>query len=338
MEQARSVLGLRGCVQPPQLQDLWPSLGDRSEHFVLTYKVGEEDVEAFRFAADADIYGDGSCLHPHEDALSAAGFACAQRAADGRIWSISGPLPRWMPQTSAWAERTASMMARLHLATDSPYVGRYRGDNVGALTLFRDPAGKDAASTVQWGGLARAIVQQHPRGRDALRADWVKAHVEIGSLGGALDKVEEHTMNNHVDRLAGIAAAEAGPPSAAVLAYSAALDAHVKWVRAGVHMLALWPVLQKLQRVATAEAGDERLRGRIAPAGVHKWSWGRIDAAGNGWGFRCLGCLRTCSKLECKARSHCGEVPAVVKSASHAALMHAIVIAKVGGSTEVVAC
>ena len=134
MEQARTVLGLRGWAQPPQLSELWPSKAVSSENFVLTYKVDETEVEAFRFAANADIYGDGSCLHPHEEALSAVGFACAQRAADGRVWSISGPLPRWMPQTSAWAERTATMMARLHLGNDQPFVGRYRGDNVGALT------------------------------------------------------------------------------------------------------------------------------------------------------------------------------------------------------------
>ena len=60
MEQARSVLGLRGWAQPPQLGDLWPMKAESSEHFVLTYKIDDTVVEAFRFAANADIFGDGS--------------------------------------------------------------------------------------------------------------------------------------------------------------------------------------------------------------------------------------------------------------------------------------
>ena len=101
-----------------------------SAYFVLTYKIDDGEVEAFRFAPNADIYGDGSCISPREEALATAGFACAQRATDGWMWSIYGPLPRWMPQSSAWAGRTATMMARLHLDDAAPFVGCYKGDNV----------------------------------------------------------------------------------------------------------------------------------------------------------------------------------------------------------------
>ena len=50
-----------------------------------------------------------------------------------------------------------------------------------------------------------------------------------------------------------------------------------------------------------------------------------------------MGCLRTCRSLESRARTPCGEVPALVRQASHAALKHSIVAARVAGSTEVVA-
>ena len=58
---------------------------ESSEHCVLPYKIDDTEIEAFRFVANADIFGDGSCLFPHEEDLSSAGFACAQPAADGRV-------------------------------------------------------------------------------------------------------------------------------------------------------------------------------------------------------------------------------------------------------------
>jgi len=59
MAQARCVLGLRGWAKKPQLDELWPLKPQRPENFVLTYKVGGNESEAFRFEAGVDIYGDG---------------------------------------------------------------------------------------------------------------------------------------------------------------------------------------------------------------------------------------------------------------------------------------
>ena len=68
----------------------------------------------------------------------AAALACAQRGDDGVVRSISAPLPRWLSQTSRWAERVAAMMAKLFLPSGQKFIGRYVGDCVGAVMLVRD--------------------------------------------------------------------------------------------------------------------------------------------------------------------------------------------------------
>ena len=119
----------------------------------------------------------------------------------------------------------------------------------------------------------------------------------------------------------------------------------VRWARGVVHEWLLpppWPwcaprVGGYNHNGRFARDGAGGLRGPANEARHHQWSWGRVDAAGNGWGFRCQGCLRTCRTLESKARAPCGEALAVARIASHAALKHSIVAARVGGSTEAVA-
>ena len=70
MEQARTQLGLRGWAQRPRLSELWPGRHEAPDSFVLTYAIDEREVEAFRFAPDANIFGDGSCLDGQEEEIS----------------------------------------------------------------------------------------------------------------------------------------------------------------------------------------------------------------------------------------------------------------------------
>ena len=178
---------------------------------------------------------------------------------------------------------------------------------------------------------------QHPRGKDVLRAEWVKAHVNVTSELNDV-QAEEHYLNNVVDARAGEAAAEAGPPAAAVRFYLSALDSHVKWARSAVKLLATWPAPPKLARrvSATSDGGETSTRSASA-ASPHLWVWGRIDAVSGEWGFRCQECLRTCRSIESRARTPCRGIPEVVRIASHSALKHTIVAAGVGASNEVVA-
>ena len=144
---------------------------------------------------------------------------------------------------------------------------------------------------------------QHPRGKEVMRAEWVKAHVQVTSVLSAED-VERRTLNNFVDVRARQAAETAGPPPAAVAHYLSQLDSHVKWVRGVVHVLARWPPPPKLQRVAKGSTDACSSVAGGLPA-QHQWAWGRVDAVSSEWGFRCLACLRTCRTLATRARTPC---------------------------------
>ena len=113
------------------------------------------------------------------------------------------------------------MVARLRLG-DGGFVQYTNEDNLGAVSLVRDPAGRGSTCGVQGGGLGRAVVMQHLRGKVPRRAVWVKVHVAVTSKFDVVT-AKDHTMHNFVDACACSAAAEPGQPTAVIAFYQAVL-------------------------------------------------------------------------------------------------------------------
>jgi hypothetical protein len=112
--------------------------------------------------------------HPE---IATAAFAPVQVDRMGRQRAGSAPLPRWLPQSAAWAEKVACMYARMLLPRGAVYEGRHRGDCLAALSVFRKPGGKDARAEALWGGLGRAAHADGARAECA--AEWIRAHVDL---------------------------------------------------------------------------------------------------------------------------------------------------------------
>ena len=181
MSLARGPLARKRWLRALEISDLWPTQHDRREAFSLELRVGELVSEMFEFEPGLDIYGDGSCVWPQEPMLASAAFALAQRGSDGQLTSISGAIPRWMPQSAGWSERVAAMMAKLFLPVGAVFTARYVGDCLGALTLFEDPCGRDSSWKAPWAGLARAVVSTCGR-QEPTKVAWTPAHRSIPTI------------------------------------------------------------------------------------------------------------------------------------------------------------
>jgi hypothetical protein len=141
----RSDCELKGWVPPPDIDDVWPArvAAREVDTFQLEYTVDGRPSDEFELSPLADVYGDGSALHPSEPTLATAAFALVQQR-DDRLYCITAALPLWLPQSAAWAERAACCFARLCLPREEPFSGQYIGDCTSALSLFADPAGRDS--------------------------------------------------------------------------------------------------------------------------------------------------------------------------------------------------
>ena len=151
-----------------------------------------------------------------------------------------------------------------------PLAASRRGTAATTLTVIRHLAGRDASGTVEWVGLARAVVAQRPRGGDELVAEWIRGHVDLGAVAEGLER-DDVNMSHLVDELDGKAAAEAAPPPVVVKSFLASLDQQVKRTRGVAQVLAIWPPPPRAARAPWAEGGEGLARA-VAPRARRKLS------------------------------------------------------------------
>ena len=91
----------------------------------VRYIAANHEVEAQHFVGfdpkDGPLFTDGSCLHPSDPHYARAGSAVVQvNVRDGRtVKAVEAPLPDFMPQTAAFAEHYALLLAATH-SLESP--------------------------------------------------------------------------------------------------------------------------------------------------------------------------------------------------------------------------
>jgi hypothetical protein len=86
--------------------------GPKREVPVIFWDKGNKNVEHFEFDPNLPIYSDGSCMQPTELSLARAGASLVQINEKGEILrSVQVAIPRWCPQTAAFAEHLAANLA-----------------------------------------------------------------------------------------------------------------------------------------------------------------------------------------------------------------------------------
>ena len=141
-----------------------------------------------RAAESHTFYVDGSCstellTSARRAAWAVIGLRAGARPDDdpklAAAWSISGPVPRWLPQTAQAAEHVAALLAG-HLADDPGRRSRPRivGDCAGVVAGCRRTDWTVQLGSRQfYGGIWKQVAELGPAGRAALRAmDKVAAH------------------------------------------------------------------------------------------------------------------------------------------------------------------
>ena len=313
---------MRGWAVRPDLAAWWPEQ-DMKEEFQLCCTIDGAEVAEITFDPTCDIFGDGSCMHGSHPELASAGFGLVQADRAGRQRAVSTPLPRWMPQSAAWAEKVASMYARMLLPKSVPYTGRHRGYCRATLSVFRNPSGRDAGADVAWGGLGKAA--RANGAREACDATWIRAHVDLASVADPIVRAE-HEMNHEADRLTATAARAAAPPTAAAEWFVAELGSQVNWLKTAMSILDAW---EPARAVRAKSRGQQRARQPLGPQ--HAWVG---DTRGDTW---CAKCLRHKREVGTRDRGGCSEAPEVVRAAARAELEHSITAANIEGSDAVLA-
>ena len=116
-----------------------------------------ERVPPFNLDIDKEIFGDGSGINPLHVTIARAGVSVAQLNGEHCHKLARAPVPDFLPQTAAVAERLAIMLANKLLTgtSEKPYVG----DCKGALKLWSRTLtpGIPGPSGLSWPGRCGAM-------------------------------------------------------------------------------------------------------------------------------------------------------------------------------------
>jgi hypothetical protein len=211
------------------------------------------------------------------------------------------------------------MFARMLLPRGVAYEGRYRGDCLAALSIFRKPGAKDARGEAPWGGLGRAAHADGARAECA--AFWIRAHVDLEGIHEPTLRAE-HAMNHEADRLAVAAAKGASPRPAVVGCDTEALNGQIAWPKTAVAV----PDARDPVRAKRVRASAHGSLGKKPQGPQHEWA---VDRYGDAW---CTKCLRHKRELGARGRDDCAEALAVVRAVSKASLGHSIVAMTIAGT------
>ena len=208
-----------------------------------TFLVGEDAKvvdHPVGLSPDLPIHGDGSAMSPSHPLLARAGLSVTQFDADCKhVVTIKTPVPAYLPQTAAMAERLAILLANMSLTgpSQNPYVG----DCKGSLQLADNNVLARCSSSL-YASFAR---QMWSDGLKLFHSKWVKAHTTLAE--GATPEHRRDVIANDWSDVQAKSAALAHPiPQSQIEAHGKLHSSSVALGRAAAKMLSLWPSASQL--------------------------------------------------------------------------------------------
>jgi hypothetical protein len=208
-----------------------PGIGHEEPHIKIWTHDGSDISEAIV----GEVFTDGSCIKPGPPVWNATGWAVCKISPEGQLLaSVSGQVGKQLPQTSPASEYVASLVAAGFPRVTTTYSDYKNLQGVEALSdeTALHPKGV-------YSGIRRRI--RGIRG-PGFKVKHCRGHVSVDSCGGDAEAIFQALGNQHADRIAGAAAAEALAPSRAETdSWNLEVSFLRRWLEYVPRALVLWP-------------------------------------------------------------------------------------------------